>query len=149
MCAKWNREEYDPDLLASELQSLRVVDEVSKEVSFRGFLFEDVVAVVHSAIKFEKAIYEREQWIIVYRSVTSAAKAGNLTRQSLIAEISRREDEFDRRPYTKFVLTTSLSVSYFESLTKREISGHRLTFGLRLPERFRQEHEKGVQHLSA
>ena len=51
--ARWNREDFDPDLLVARLEALRIPEDGSGSVGFKGDLFfDDVVSVIQRATAF-------------------------------------------------------------------------------------------------
>lgn len=146
--ARWNRDEFDPDVLVRRLESLKKPDDGSGSVVFEGDLFfDDVVSVLERATVFSEPMPERDQRRIVGRALFSAADSGPLTAGSLLGEISRGAKEFAERPEREFVLATSLSVRYFSELANTEVSGGNISFGRALPERLRSGHETAKQRM--
>jgi len=143
MCAKWNGE-YDVGLLLWELQDSRTYNEATGE--FQGFEgwnpFEDVLAVLHSCVDFARYIIEMDRSSIIYESVFAVGHLDEMTPDALIAEMNRRERDYWQRDERAFVLTTSISIRSPNPLANTSISGHRITFGDRLPRRFAREHAK-------
>lgn len=146
MCARWKKE-YDPNLLVNRLEELKIVN-TSDRISFRGFEFEDVVTVLHSAIDFKKDLPEEQQRRILFDSVFSVARSGRLTAPSLLTQINREESYLANRPVHKFVLATSLSIRHFDSLRSTQVSGHRITFTRFLPKQFYHAHEEARKRTS-
>ena len=143
MCAKWNGE-YDVGLLLRELQDSRTYNEATGE--FQGFEgcnpFEDVLAVLHSCVDFARYMTEIDRSGVIYGSVLAAGLLDEMTPYALIAEINRRERDFWRRDERAFVLASSISIRPPNPLANTSVSGHRVTFGRSLPERFAREHAK-------
>lgn len=146
MCASWKKE-YAPNLLVDRLEELRIV-RTPNQVSFRGFEFEDVVTVLHSAIKFKEDLPEEQQRQVLVDCVFSVTRSGQLTAQSLLAQINREEKTLANRPVRRFVLATTLSIRYFDSLRSTQLSGHRITFTQFLPKPFARAHEEAREHSS-
>lgn len=144
MCADW-KSGYDVGLLASRLEKAKKVDRSTGRVSFDGFESPDVVTVLHSTVRFAEKLPELEQRDIIWHSALSVSQTEQVTKESLIKEISRRERACAIRPVTPYVLATTLSVRRQFSMSgppelpaKAEISGHRITFDAQLPKHFRE-----------
>lgn len=129
------------------LEELRIVN-TSGQVSFRGFEFEDVVTVLHSAVKFKEDLPEEQQRHVLVNSVFSVARSGQLTAPSLLAQINREETILANRPMHRFVLATSISIRPFDSLRNTQLSGHRITFTRFLPRPFARAHEEARARAS-
>ena len=73
--ARWNRKDFDPNLLVARLEALRIPDDGSGSVGFKGDLFfEDVVSVIERATVFTVPMPESEGRRIVVRALFSAAR---------------------------------------------------------------------------
>src|SRR5215211_7678444 len=123
MCAQWEGQ-YDVGLLASRLEKAKKINKTTGDVGFESFETSNLVSVLHSSIGFPKELPELEQRSIIWGSVFSVARAGEITKDALIAEINKRERAWTLRPTKRFVLATSLSAKYFPLLTRKEITGH-------------------------
>jgi len=144
--ARWNRKDFDPDLLVERLERLRIPDDGSGSVGFRGDLFfEDVVSVIQRATVFTVPMPESEGRRIVGRALFSAARAGALTVGSLIGEINRGAKGFAEAPEREFVLATSVSVRYFPVLVDTDVAECKISFGRLLPEHLRPGHETAME----
>lgn len=141
--AQWNRHEFSPDPLVQQLEDLRKPDGGNGDVVFEGnLLFDDMVSVLERATIFSEILPELEKRRIVSEALSSAARSGPLTADSMIGEINRGAKEFSERPKTKYVLVTSLSIRYFPELTDNiEVFGCEISLGRQLPERLRSGHE--------
>jgi hypothetical protein len=135
MCANWKKE-YDRALLLTGLESIRTTD-ASGRAAFTGHKFDNYITVLQSSVDFSTKIPEAERRRIVYGSVFAMAQANKLTKEAaIIAEISKRENEYLRQPQKQFVLVTSLSIRYFKSLTPKQVHGAKITFSSYLPKYF-------------
>jgi hypothetical protein len=142
MPVDWRNQGFNPNLLANRLEQIKRVDQATRQVTFRGFEAEEVVTVLHSALKdFAERIPETVQRKIVADAAFARALDGRITGPALLREIQNREDKYTQLPLERYVLSTSLSVRHFSSLTSTEISGHRITFNP-LPNRFRHAYEE-------
>ncbi len=114
--------------------------------AFQGFEgwnpFEDVLAVLHSCIDFSRYMTELDRSSIIYKSVFAVGHLDQMTPDTLLAEINRRERDFWRQDERRFVLTTSIWVRPPNPLANASISGHRITSGALLPRRFVRGHAK-------
>lgn len=140
--AKWNTNDYNPGFLAKRLESLKTKDHNGK-VGFRGFVTQDILAVIDSSIEFSEPLPEVEKRRIIWTGIVSAAKE-KLSDITILAEISKKEREFLQQPKRPFVLATSLSIARPTPLTRTEISGCRMRFEASLPKRFDREKIKNI-----
>jgi len=134
MCAKWNSD-YDFGLLITGLETLRVTD-TAGQAAFSGYEYEDYMSVLQSAVRFSARLPETERRRIVRTAVFAALRSGTLTSKRVIAEISKQEKGFLGLQLKRFVLATSLSISYFNSIGSRQTHNARITFSLSLPKAF-------------
>jgi len=134
MCASWNNE-YDQRLLIDSLNARKTKD-ASGRVGFTGWEVDDYLTVLRSSVNFLARLPEMERRRIVRQAVFSVAQTGTLTTKTLLAEISKKENNFLRLPYKRLVLATSISIRYFDSLTPKQVNGARITFSASLPKRF-------------
>jgi hypothetical protein len=72
---RFNREEYDPDVLVARLEALRTVDQATGKVAFKGDLFfDDVVTVLRRAITIEGYVPERDLMAILAGALSRAVR---------------------------------------------------------------------------
>ena len=135
MCASWSigKERYDPglpQLLAERFENIRT------DEGFQGFAHQEYVTVLQSIVDFSSSVPSSVRRGIVYRATFSAAESGKVTANALIREMSKLENEYEKRAKDRFVLATSISVKDLAALSKTEISGCRITFNRYLPAKF-------------
>lgn len=140
--AKWNTTDYNPGFLAKRLEGLKTKDHDGK-VGFRGFVTQDILAVIDSSIDFSEQLPEVEKRRIIWTGIVSAAK-GKLSDKTILTEVSKREREFLQRPKRPFVLATSLSIARPTPLKRTEISGCRMRLDAFLSNRFDREKVKDI-----
>lgn len=144
MCPRWSGD-FDVSLLLKTIEESKERNEASGKVSFKhndGTL-DDALAVLDSSVVIDEAIPESMYRGLIARSLFSVAESRDLTAEALLAELNRRERAYKETPPKRYVLTTSLSARDLDDLVSHTgISGTRITFGRRLPESFRVEHER-------
>src|SRR3712207_3925585 len=78
----------------------------------------------------------------IYKSVFAVGHLDQMTPDTLLAEINRRERDSWRQNERRFVLTTNILVRPPNPLANTSISGHRITSEALLPRRFVSGHAK-------
>jgi hypothetical protein len=138
MCASWNKERFNPDLLAKGLESIRVSDAAGSHQGFQT-PYEDYVTVIHSSLNFAANIPETERRRIIALSIRAVATRGAITKEALKREISRQENAYLRLPLRPFIVATSLSVRPTQDLKRTSVGGCTITFSRRLPRCFNRQ----------
>lgn len=127
MCAKWN-DKYNPEVLATRLESLKQVDALGTFNGFRGFESNDYFTVLESSLGFAPEIPESEKGVIVNKAVESIAKKGEITAKAILGAASREENAYLSKPKQNYVVATNISIRYFDKLKRTAINGCPLTF---------------------
>lgn len=140
MGVSWNNE-YDPNRLAQKIEQSRVIAE-NGGVSFTGFGHVEYVALLFSMLNFSSEIPEIEGRRIVEQAVFRTGEREHITAQNILAEINRLEGEFLRRPFNRYMLVTSLSVSRMALLPKVKINNAYITFGGQLSQVCQRERDR-------
>lgn len=136
MCAKWKKEEYDPTILAKGLESLRKENEEGGIDYESTEDYESYTTVMHSSIEFLENIPEFEKRKIIHYSIDATAEKGKITPDTLIRNVSKKENDFLSLPLKKYVLATSLSFRCLDLLKRKIFKEGRLTFSRKLPNNF-------------
>jgi hypothetical protein len=144
VCAKWSGD-FNIGLLLETINDRKQKDPTAGRVSFdRGDgKFNDALAVLESSVGFDEAIPESMYRGLTFRSLVAVAESKTLTAKAFMDELSRQEQAYKVKAPKRYVLTTSMSArNLSDSLSRTGISDTRITFGERLPETFRVEHEQ-------
>lgn len=135
MCAKWNSKGFHLDALFKRLDAVmeRAAD---GKVSTSSMDFDDYRTVLLSALDFNEDFPEVERTRLLWKALWETAKAGPLTKESVLATVKRRESEFLASPRRRYVLATYLSIRRAPKLRPLRHGDAMLTLSARLPPRF-------------
>lgn len=75
------------------------------------FDFDDVVLVLQTALKFNRALPEPDRRDVVINGLGTAAKHGEITPATLVSHISEAQSRYLERPLEPFTLATSISLA--------------------------------------
>lgn len=142
MCASWT-DKHDVNFLVQKIEGAKKSS--SGVTTFTGIVFDDVVVVLHSSLKFAEEVPELEQTRILYDSIFTVGAAGEITKVKLLAEISKRESSYLRLAEQNFTVVTSMSIEHFKELQGAQVQGCRITFSRRMPRRFREAHRQAIR----
>lgn len=141
MSADWIKG-YDPNQLAHRLERAKRLRSQTNDISFEGFVFDEVVTVLHSSIDFSEELAEPTKRELIHSAIVSTGRSGTISAKRLIEEVRSQEHSFLATPKARFVVCTNMSIKYVPSLTRKEILGNRITFSKYLPQHFLSEHER-------
>ena len=134
MCASWVKK-YDPSLLVNHIRELRQIDAKGR-VSFLGFDIEEVLSILFSVVDLGVDLPEMEKSALLRQAVFASAVRKDLQKEHLLAEISRRTANYQRRTEKKFHLATSLSLKYSPNFVSKRLDSASFRFRRYLPGKF-------------
>jgi hypothetical protein len=150
VCAKWKG--YDPEPLVAALNHAKEPDPISNRIVFPSFVYDDVIAVMHSAVEFREWVPEFERGEIFRDAVDAVGQAagakGKITSKALIWQVSQLERRFLQLPRRRFVMATSLTMRHTDVPRRVDLSGCRITFRPYLTGRISLEHRKAAEERS-
>lgn len=134
-------DKYDLGELANRIQSVRS-SEHGQPITFRGFHIDDIQSVLETCIDFNPAVSESDREGLIWQGITQAAEHAKIDAARLEQSLRQAERNYLRRPLQDYVVASSLSIDYFDALTKTNIEGITIIFSRSLPRRFSRE---GIQ----
>lgn len=124
------------DTLITEVEKTRTLDS-NGCCTFRGFLEDELEAVLRSYTEFNTDVPDIEVGRIIQSAVFGTGKEGPLTRASIEIAMKRLESEFLARPSRQLVMATSLSIDPRTPLGRVvRIDGCTVSISPQLPTRF-------------
>lgn len=135
--ARLEHKNIDLDHIAERLERAKTAGQ-NGNVSFDGFIADEVTAILTSCVQFEAKIPELQRKRILHHAAFEAGKRGVITRHSLLRALTHLEREYLAQPVAPYVLVTTLSVRTWPwRLPERiRIDGTTITFSRQLPKRF-------------
>lgn len=135
MCAKWALDTNKFQEIINKLESARRKSKDNK-VSFVALTFDEDISTLLSFVAFSTDIPECERLEILKDSIFALGEQGEIESMALIAEISKTENEFLRKPLEDYRLITNLSVKYLEKFHEIDILGNQVHFYASLPKEY-------------
>lgn len=139
MATKIN-DRFNLNLIAEKLENIKIVNK-DGSVGFQGLIpdYEELATVIYTSIKFDSDVPETVRIKIIDRAITSAARKDKITEKSLLKEINIAENNYLQQPLQSYILVTSLSIKFFERLSRIQLDDNIITFSQRLPKHFSQD----------
>jgi hypothetical protein len=138
--AEWIKH-YDQNKLASELEKIKKVDK-NGNVSFRSFEYLDYSLVLESMLTLNQIIPDYKKKNIIKDAISIAAKEGNISSDSLLANIKKLESGYLRRPFKKYKLVTSISINKMPTDQYFRMNDCTISFKKKLSAQFYKEVSK-------
>jgi len=137
MPASWNKE-YNPSLLAEKIESTRKVSEDGK-VRFEGWGFKEFAVLLYSMLNFGQDVPEIDLRQIVSKAIFNSGAKGIITAKSLLTEVNKLEQEYQKLPTQRYGLASSISINPSLEFHKIHLGNTLIVFEKNLPKRFKQE----------
>lgn len=135
MCAKWNPE-TQPDVVIDAISRIAYVNDEGN-AAFRGVTkIEHNLAILVTTLDFHTDIPPSLQRAFMWSAVCEAVKKGRLDALHVKRFVSSREREYLKRPTSRYVLLTGVSIKLPVDILRTRITGVSLTFTRRYPARF-------------
>ena len=131
MCAQW-RKDYNPSLPLAKLDADKKINSKG-EVEYTDGSFEDCLELLCSSVKLSCDLLEDTARGFVYQAVHAAAKANKLNQAYVLREISRREEEYKKKPTFRFVMAGCISIKSRKKLAPIRSPECALKFGRDVP----------------
>ena len=131
MCAQWNKD-YNPSLPLAQLDADKKINSKG-EVEYTGGSFEDCLELLCSSVILSCNLLEETTRGFVYQAVHAAAKADKLNQAYVLQQISRKEEEYKKKPTLRFVMAGCLSIKSQTKLAPIRSSECAVKFGRDVP----------------
>lgn len=126
---------YDLAELGRRIQNARN-SASGQPVSFQGFEIDDVHAVLDSCVEFRPGIPDADRRGLVWKAIVQAAESPKIGGETIEQALRSAENSYLQTPVLDYVLATSISVRYFDQLTRRNLDDACVLFSRQLPRRF-------------
>lgn len=151
MCADW-KDKFDPKPILDRIRDLRDLssdseaeDSASLAASDRMHSLSEYESLLLTAIRFIKEVPDEQKSNLLRKAIHSALSEHKLTPDSLIEELYELEREHLTRQPKKYALVGTLSITYDDDLTHRDIKGVRVTFNNRGKKEYEDSDAWGVR----
>lgn len=131
MCAKWNTD-YHPSLPLAQLDADKKINSKG-EVEYTGGSFEDCLELLCSSVNLSCNLLEETARGFVYQAVHAAAKADKLNQAYVLQQISRKEEEYKKKPTLRFAMAGCISIKSQTKLAPIRSSECAVKFGRDVP----------------
>lgn len=136
---------YDPNPVFKLIEECKVTDP-SGAIRFQGIGFAEYFTLICGMLKFPDFVPEIERNGMVRRAIVIVCKNGPITNSRLLAEINRLVNTYENQPITRYVLVTSWSLKYVESLRRINMNGAIIIFDPQLSSRYQAERMKVISN---
>ena len=111
-----------PRVILSKIAEMQTINE-DGSVSFSGFEYHEIMAVLHNMVDFSKCAHDIEQHSVVHTAVSNVAKLGDLTESLVIEEVNKQIRTNLNKREEKYFLLTSISIKKPYPFSRLEIDG--------------------------
>jgi hypothetical protein len=129
---------YDLGELARRIQAART-SAPGSPLKFKSFDIHNIESVLETCVDFPATIPEPDRESLVRQGVARAAESAQIDAAILEQCLREAEREYLRQPLQTYVIASSLTLSYFETLRDIKINGVSLRFSRTLPARFERQ----------
>lgn len=133
---------FNYNYLAQKLVEIIKVNESGSISYSEAFLKQDIDSIIETAHKFAEDTPKYEYNSIVRKGIKKFIKKTVRNGETLRRAIKAAENEFRSKPYNKYILISTLSFKYFNSLKSLRFNGTTVKFYKTLPSKYRLENIK-------
>ncbi|MCH8010830.1 MAG: hypothetical protein IIA61_02610 [Candidatus Marinimicrobia bacterium] len=147
MCAKWIKK-IQPNQITKKLEKIKTVKD--GKVSFSEFEYHEYQAVLESMVEFHTNIPIHLKRNILREGVKQAAIRGTINPDTLIASISKKENEYLCRTPKPYIMATYITIQNNVNLPSVKLHNTHINFTRYLPNQFvikRTESEKKAESI--
>ena len=131
MCAQWKKD-YNPSLPLTKLDADKKINS-NGEVEYTGDSFEDCLELLCSSVELSRDLSEDTSRGFVHQAVHAAARADKLDQAYVLGHISRKEEEYKKKPTLRFVMAGCISLKSRNRLAPLRSSEWAIRFGRDVP----------------
>ncbi len=131
MCAQWKKD-YNPSLPLVRLDADKKINSKG-EVEYTVGSFEDCLELLCSSVELSRDLSEDTARGFVHQAVHAAAKTDTLNQACVLRHISRKEEEYKKKPIHRFLMAGCLSIKSRNQLAPIRSSEGAIRFGRDVP----------------